>query len=306
MEDTPLESRSSRSVALIAILAVLDTASVLGALVVAAYMTRPEGIEQDLLAYAPQFLPYLVAFVIVWPIMGSHNRLFISRRRDDLLSLVFDVAKCVALSLIFTGFVVAFYTKRGAEPSYLSYFGLNALGFIAFSRVALQVSLWTVRSRGLNERHIIVVGANDRSRHLVQIIQNHPHYGYRIAGILDDDSKRALVVEDLDVPFLGHFDDLIKVLKEHVVDEVYICLPVRSRYETIQQVAHLCEDVGVSVRMVADLFPLRLATSRFHKLEDIPILALSTVPENQPQLILQRTTDVIAALILLGLFGPLF
>jgi exopolysaccharide biosynthesis polyprenyl glycosylphosphotransferase len=81
---------------------------------------------------------------------------------------------------------------------------------------------------------------------------------------------------------------------------------VRSRYETIQNMAQLCEAVGVSVRLIADLFPLRLATSRFHKMDGIPILALSTVPENQPQLFLQRMTDIAVSAAILLLLSPLF
>jgi len=68
----------------------------------------------------------------------------------------------------------------------------------------------------------------------------------------------------------------------------------------------LCEGMGVGVRLIADLFPLRLATSRVMKIEDIPILALSTVPENQPQLILQRVTDIVVSATALLLLSPVF
>ena len=114
------------------------------------------------------------------------------------------------------------------------------------------------------------------------------------------------MIEEFNLPYLGKFDSLEQVLTRHVVDEVYICLPVRSRYETIQNMAYLCEDSGVSVRMIADLFPLRLATSRFHKIDTIPILALSTVPENQAQLLLQRVTDVVIALAAVLALSPVF
>ncbi len=301
-----MSSRSRHSAVLIIILATIDVAAVVVATVLAAFLSLPEGASRPVVHLLTENLDYTIAFLLAWPIISTSQRLYISRRRDDLLSLVFDITKCVAVALVFMGFVVAFYTRHVADARFVSFFGLSALMLIAALRVFLQIALWSVRSLGYNERQILVIGANNRTRHLVQIVRDNPHYGYRPVGILDDDKERCEVVSEFDVPHLGKFKDLEQVLTKQVVDEVYICLPVRSRYETIQKMAHLCEDAGVSVRMVADLFPLRLATSRFHNLEDIPILALSTVPENQPQLILQRATDLVAAAGLLLMLSPVF
>ena len=247
---------------------------------------------------------YLVSFLLAWPVVATNHRLYISRRRDDLLSVIFDVTKSSALSLVFSGFVVAFYTSRGAEPLFLSWFGAGVAIFISAFRVALQLSLWMARSRGWNERQVLLIGINPRTKELVAAIQNHPQFGYRLVGVLEDEPTRCRMLEEFNLPYLGKFDSMDQVLTKHVIDEVYICLPVRSRYETIQNMAYLCEDAGVGVRMIADLFPLRLATSRFHKIDSIPILALSTVPENQPQLIVQRATDIVVALLALLALSP--
>lgn len=249
--------------------------------------------------------PYLVVFYICWHVVAVRSFLFISRRHDSLLSLLFDVSKSVLMSLVVTGFVVAYYTGHGAEPSFLSYFGLLTLGWLALFRTALQMILRSLRSHGRNERQMLIVGVNERTQELVEVIAGHRYYGYRIAGMLEDEPERCRRLEKYNVAYLGKFDALEEVLVKQVIDEVYICLPVRSRYETIQRMAHLCEGVGVGVRMIADLFPLRLATSRYHRLEGIPILALSTVPEHQPKLLLQRAVDIAVSGTALLLLSPL-
>ncbi len=301
-----LESRGHHSATLVVFLAVFDSASVLLALWIASWLRFGTWEDTTLADFFQYHLWYFISFLIAWPVAAAHNRLFISRRRDDLLSLAFDIAKSVALALIFTGFVVAFYTPRGAEQRFFSVFGLSTLACLGFYRLVLQMVLWSLRSHGRNSRQVLIVGANRRTRHLIETMRRNPHYGYNLVGILDDDDSRFAHLSDMGLPCLGSFDLLEDVLKDQVVDEVYICLPVRSMYETIQKIAHRCEDVGVGVRMIADLFPLRLATSRFHKLEDIPILALSTVPENQPQLILQRATDLLFSLFFILLLSPVF
>jgi exopolysaccharide biosynthesis polyprenyl glycosylphosphotransferase len=249
---------------------------------------------------------YFIAFAIAWPVPASNNRLYISRRRDDMLSLIFDLVKSSAMSLIFAGFVVSFYTPAGTDPAFLSCFGVSTFAYMSTFRVLLQLALWMARARGWNERQVLFIGVNARAKELVAAIHHNPQFGYRLVGVLEDEPARCRMIEEFNLPYLGKFDSLEQVLTRHVVDEVYICLPVRSRYETIQNMAYLCEDSGVSVRMIADLFPLRLATSRFHKIDTIPILALSTVPENQAQLLLQRVTDVVIALAAVLMLSPVF
>lgn len=294
------------NVPLIVFLATVDVMCVALSLALASWLTpwmlgEPFDLRDEVVAH----WAYLVAFLIAWPIVATNHRLYISRRRDDLLSVVFDVTKSAALSLIFAGFVVAFYTSRGAEPLFLSWFGAGVAVFISLFRVLLQLALWMARSRGWNERQVLFIGINARTKELVASIQHHPQFGYRLVGVLEDEPTRCRMVEEFNLPYLGKFDSLEQVLTKHVIDEVYICLPVRSRYETIQNMAYLCEDAGVGVRMIADLFPLRLATSRFHKIDAIPILALSTVPENQPQLIMQRATDIVVSMLALLAFSPI-
>lgn len=299
-------NRPSHTAPVVISLGFVDGLCVVAAAAIAAAVVAPAPWTENFGQIFSDRIIYITAFMIAWPFTGTMNRLFISRRRDFLLQVIFDICKSVFLSLIFTGFIVAFYTRLGTEFRFFSYFGLSTLFLIALFRSVLQLVLYVLRKRGVNEREILVVGVNERTRDLVKAIHEHPHYGYRIAGVLEDEPDRCRMVEEYSLPYLGNFEALEHVLDRHVIDEVYICLPVRSRYETIQHMAQLCEAMGVSVRMIADLFPLRLATSRFHKLEHIPILALSTVPENQPQLILQRLTDVTIASLALLILSPVF
>ena len=247
--------------------------------------------------YATEFygeMGYWASFILLWPFVASRNRLFISRRRDPIGQVLADVLKAVLLSIIIGAFLLNFFiTGFGISRVFLMAFGLGTFGVIVAFRGLLQVSLWSLRRRGFDTRQVLIIGANPRVKELLRVIRDHTEYGYNVIGVLEDEPDRCRMLETFNTPWLGKFDALEQILTRHVVDEVYIGLPVSSRYETIQSMAHLCEGVGVGVRMIADLFPLRLATSRFHKLERIPILALSTVPEHQGQLLMQRLTDIV-------------
>jgi exopolysaccharide biosynthesis polyprenyl glycosylphosphotransferase len=280
-----------------------DSACILLAYSAAIYLSLPDG--GDFHAKFVHNLAYFVIFVLVWCGAAADQRLFVSRRDDNLTTQFISILKAVFSSLIFTGFVIGFFTRQIPERHFFIYYGLLALLAMSAFRITIRLALWDLRRRGFNYRQVLIIGANERSERLVEIIQTHGQYGYHIAGFLEDDPERLPILQKYQVAHLGPFNDLERVLANRVIDEVYITLTVRSFYELIQRCAHLCEGVGVMVRMTADLFPLRIATSRVSLLEDIPILSLCAVPDQQFQLFLKRAVDFVASSVALVILLPL-
>jgi lipopolysaccharide/colanic/teichoic acid biosynthesis glycosyltransferase len=161
-----------------------------------------------------------------------------------------------------------------------------------------------LRLRGWSASHAVIVGANDTAVYLVKLLRAHEQYGYQVDGFVEDDAARVPLMTQLGAPYLGAIDSLERLLVERVVDAVFIALPVRSFYETIQRIAHLCEGVGVPVRFVADLFPFRVAPNRMWRLKDIPLLSLSEVPRVEPRRLIQRAEDLAVASLLIAMLGP--
>ena len=281
-----------------------DACCGLVALVGAARMTQPAADWGMLTTYAGLHATYLAVFLCAWPFAANACGLFNSQRREELGRVARDVAAAMAITIVVVGFVIAFLTPMGVERAFLWWFAGYGLVALAVWRMALQFVLRQVRARGYNTRRVLVVGANLRVKHLVHVLENNPQFGYQLVGVLEDEPERCQMLEGMELPYLGKFDQLERVLANDVVDEVYIGLPVRSRYETIQRLTYLCEGVGVNVRLIADLFPLRLATSRFVRVDDVPVLSLSSVPENVAQIVLQRATDIFGSLTALLLFSP--
>lgn len=250
-------------------------------------------------------LPYVETMVIVWFLVAADQRLFLSRRSEALVALLFSVAKAFFTAFLFTVFIVALFLQEDLNRTFLFLFGFLVLfGLLAF-RLTLGLSLWNLRRRGFNSRRILIIGSNERTQKLVGILHANEHYGYHVEGFLEHDEARRHHLESLDVPYLGDIEELDKILINRVIDAVYIALPVRSHYEMIQSAAHLCEGVGVSVRFMADLFPLRMATSDLSRVGDVPLLTLSTEEEVQPPFALHRAIDMGVSLLLLVFLSPI-
>ncbi len=294
----------THSVRLMFFLMAVDSACVAGALVAACYITCPS--QLDFVAQVQSHLAYVPVFVVFWALAAARQQLFMSPRKDVLARQWLAVIKAAVVSLAMSGFVIAFFTSYGVEPVFVVSFGISALILIGITRTLLCMSLWTIHEKGYHTRRIILVGGNSRARHLVEALQRQKRYGYDIAGILEDDPDRTREFEALGIRRLGDFHALEDVISREVVDEVHVCLPVRSCYELIESIAHLCVGAGISVRLLADLFPLQLARSRIHSVSEIPMLSLSTAPESSWQLAVKRLTDIAVSLTMILALLPFF
>jgi len=273
----------------------------------ATYITMPPDGSVTFGAHFYKYLPFLVVFLLIWGVAATEQRLFSSRRGDPLPAILASVAKVLVFSLFFSGFVMVFVPRYQTEREYLVYFCAATLFNILMFRLILRLFLWSIRQRGYNYQQVLLVGANPRTEPLVETLLRGTRYGYQIIGVLDDDAQRAKGLEKFGIPYLGDFQALEQLLVENVVDEVYISLPVRSHYETIVSIAHLCEGVGVPVRvrLLADLFPVHIASSHFLLLEGVPILSISPIPEAYLQLFFKRVLDFTVATLGLIILAPL-
>ncbi len=250
------------------------------------------------------YWPYLATYAVVWCGAAADQRLFVSRRSEALVSLLYSMARAFFTTFLFTAFLLAIFLQSGIDRLFFLLYSLFALSALLSFRLTIGISLSKLRRLGFNAQRIIVIGANERTANLVQIFLANEHFGYHIEGFLESDPERRPILERYGVPCLGAVDNLEDILLERVTDGVYVSLPVRSHYETIQSIAHLCEGIGVPVRFVADIFPLRLATSDFTRLHDIPMLSLTYEPEFQTRFALRKASDLIAAVVLLLFLLP--
>jgi len=282
----------------------LDLSCIGGVFALTGRIVMPEGAQY--FTYLQAHLPYLVALSTIWLLVATDQRLFLSRRSEALVALLFSVGKAFFTAFLFCVFVIALFMREDLNRTFLFVYGMLVLGGLLLFRLTLGLSLWNLRRRGFNSRRILIIGSNERTQHLVDILHANEQYGYHIEGFLEIEPERRSILETRGVPYLGELDELDKILVNRVIDAVYIALPVRSYYEKIQSAAHLCEGVGVPVRFMADLFPLRLASSEMSRLGDIPLLSLSVEPDSRPQFALHRAVDMGVSVLLLAVLSPVF
>ena len=138
-------------------------------------------------------------------------------------------------------------------------------------------------------RNVLLVGSGKLAARLYRRIMSDPLHDTTVVGFVDSEPHGALGMSG--PPHVGGVQDIEHILMHTVVDDVFIGLPIKSRYEQIQQIIAVCDRVGVPVSYSADLFGGGTTTSH-------PVLSLSRAP-NADHLQLKRAIDVLGASVLL-------
>jgi exopolysaccharide biosynthesis polyprenyl glycosylphosphotransferase len=180
--------------------------------------------------------------------------------------------------------------------------GLN-LVFQGASRLAFHRVEQRLRRSGEHDVPVLIVGTGVAAIRLLQKLQDHPETGYRVAGFLDDsDDPDAKDVAGR--PVLGRIDDARAVAVEHGVQEIFVAAPALSHTRMLALVLE-CEDLGLTFRVVTNLFEVLTAGTRIDLVDDLPLVRLGRETVHPLYAPLQRALDVCGALVGLALAGPL-
>jgi exopolysaccharide biosynthesis polyprenyl glycosylphosphotransferase len=158
-----------------------------------------------------------------------------------------------------------------------------------------------VRQRGYNTRRYAVAGNGPVAREIVRTMSAHPEWGYEFAGfVVDGRAPDALDRRKI----LGTLDELDQLLHTTVLDEVIFVVP-HERLPAVEEIILACEELGVSARVCMDVFAARIATRAVEDLDGIPLLALSTVPQDALALAAKRALDIAFSAVALLVLSPL-
>jgi len=247
------------------------------------------------------FLGMMLLWQGLFTSMGLYYSMRLSSRRAEIV----DIVKAVSLGTLAIYVLANMFNITVVTPLFLVVFWFTNLSLTLASRFILRYFLGHVRTRGRNLRHILLVGTNERALQFGRMILSKPQLGYSLVGFVDthwlhqDEQLRG------NYP-LVHPEQLADFLKDTVVDEVMLCLPLKEYYEQHEVITETCAEQGVIVRVLADFFFSQLANARVEYFEGSSILTIYTGTMGGLPLLFKRLIDIVLSLILLILLAPLF
>ena len=174
--------------------------------------------------------------------------------------------------------------------------------FMILSRSVIHSILRSVRKKGYNLKHIILVGYSRAGEEYIDRIMANPQWGYVVCGILDDKVPRGTTYKGVKV--LGEIDNLLIILPENRMDEIAITLSLAD-YDRLEQIVDWCEKSGVHTKFIPDYNSLIPSKPYTEDILGLPVINIRYVPlSNTLNWWLKRVVDFVGALVAIVLFSP--
>jgi exopolysaccharide biosynthesis polyprenyl glycosylphosphotransferase len=171
------------------------------------------------------------------------------------------------------------------------------------------VAIFRAGARALCRRSVsyvqntIIVGAGEIGVLLDRKIRQHPEYGLRVVGFVDDFGGRREDPEGVDL--LGGPEDLESFVHLLDVERVIFAFSRQPDWSVLDVARHL-RHLDVQIDVVPRLFDLIGPNAEIHSLEALPLVGLPPATPSRSSLWLKRAVDIVGASLGLLLTAPLF
>ena len=224
-------------------------------------------------------------------------------RRLEFSNIV--ISNTVGLLILLAGFFIGLsYSEelKNFSRSMFFYFFLINIVLEEMERLWIRAFLRSIRKKGYNQKHILLVGYSKAAEQYIDRIRQNPQWGYQVRGILDDNIARGTMYKGVKV--IGSIGNLAYILPENKLDEIAITLGLEEYYKLGKIVAE-CEKSGVHTKFIPDygnIIPTRPYTE---DLMGLPVINIRYVPlSNTFNAMVKRMTDIVGSLICIVVFSP--
>ena len=280
-----------------------------GAAFFVAYWLRFEVEVQPVTKGLPPLYMYLrlvPVVTVLYPVVFYFQGLYHRRRMRSRFEEELRVLVAVLLATIILTAGLTFYRPPNFTYSrlFLAIFAVVDVVLVSLSRWAISASLARIRRSGRNLQMVLVVGAGDLGRQVVERLQAHREYGFSVVGFLDDDpGKQQRKIQG--APVLGTTQDLERIVAEQRIDQVMIALPLAAHHRTVQLIRRAGQ-LLVDIKVVPDLLQYYVMHAGIEDLDGLPMINLTQIPLEGWNQIVKRSFDIAGALALLLVTSWLF
>ncbi|MCD6423692.1 MAG: sugar transferase [Elusimicrobia bacterium] len=234
--------------------------------------------------YIPEYYTELLILAIIFHVIffytaGFYRNLFIA----PVYEFFRDIRTC-GLSYVFLIATTFYWREYSISRLMLTYFFVFSVIFVFVERVLLRNLLDFVLRKFFKPDRVVIIGT----------------------GKILSPLRRRLKKKHQAALWLKKYpprEELKNILARRNFSEVLIAhFPIDHR-KTVE-IAELCEEMGISFRVVPDILELKLGDLVMDELLGIPVLRLKPTPLAGTHLFMKNVFDVFFSLFILGVLSP--
>ena len=237
-------------------------------------------------------LPFIVlTYVLLYYSCSVYAPKRTIRRRFEIYGIIkSNTIGIVALIIV----LYMIIRELNFSRSVMAFFYLFNVFFTSCFRLALRKGLRTIRKKGYNLKHILLVGYSRAAEEYIDRLTDNPQWGYVACGILDNRIPAGTVYKGVKV--LGRLGNLEVILPENKLDEIAISLSLQD-YDYLESIVSVCEKSGVHTKFIPDYNSLIPTKPYTEDLMGLPVINIRYVPlTNTGNMIIKRMVDIVGSL----------
>ena len=143
---------------------------------------------------APSFSGYLellIPLLVLWGLLSRNTQLYRPRRIDYFYKELFDVGKCLTLTLMIL--IALIYLLRRFEFSRLAffYFWIMGVGGLLSVRFFARKTLKMLRRKGYNKRYALIAGTGPLGLKVLEKVRLYPALGIQVIRVFNPQGGRG-------------------------------------------------------------------------------------------------------------------
>ena len=247
----------------------------------------------------------LLSFIVpIYLFLYYANGVYTPKRTVRLKYETYGIVQANTVGLVVLIVILYMIVKEiNFSRSVMGLFYFFNIGLTTCGRLVLRRSLQTIRRKGHNLKHMLLVGYSRATEEYLDRLRDNPQWGYVACGILDDHVPAGTMYKGVKV--LGTLGNLEIILPENKLDEIAITLPLRD-YDNLEQIVRFCEKSGVHTKFIPDYNSLIPGRPYTEDLMGLPVINIRYVPlTNTANIILKRLIDIIGSLLGIIITSPI-
>ena len=268
-----------------------------------AYFIRFSGVDKNVIGRL-SFSTYMELSFYLMPLffcLYLFYGLYKPKRRTSFYDEFLMIVRSNIIGFIIILSVLFFQKEVHYSRWVLIIFAMNNIILMTTERGFLRLFLRSLRRKGFNIKHVLVIGAGDLGKEFGNKIIENPELGYNIVGFLDNKMNGKVLKE---IKVLGKISKLEKILSKHRLDEAIIALPL-DEYKLVGEIIEICEKSGVKTQIIPAYQEFLPAKPYVDNLDGVPLINIRHIPLDEPlNKFVKRTFDILFSIFALFITSP--
>jgi exopolysaccharide biosynthesis polyprenyl glycosylphosphotransferase len=149
----------------------------------------------------------------------------------------------------------------------------------------------------------VLIGGSDKAVEIYKEINQLPKNIYRFIGFININGVDRQLENDL--PYLGHIDDLERILQENNVEEAIIALE-STEHDKLKSIVSRLEGGDLSIKILPDMYDILSGSVKMTNIFGALLIQLNVETMPVWQQTLKRLMDVLVSIVSIILLLPLY